>query len=341
MLHGHGDDGYCYDKPIIANFSSNVYYNGLTEGLKKHLIAAVEQIRVYPETDARSLQHCLAKWHGLSADQLLITNGATEAFYLIAHHFRNKTATIVIPSFAEYEDACSANKLQLQFLEWEKLNSGTQFLTDVVFFGNPNNPTGAALNKSISLSLLKNNPRVIFIIDEAYTDFTEEKISMVTELGSFSNLIVVKSLTKTHAIPGLRLGYMLGTSSLIEQITSCKMPWSVNALAIEAGKYIVRQDNPSPLPLRQLLTDTKQLIHQLEKIKGLTIQPTSTNFFLCKTIAGTSAELKSFLLEEFGLLIRDASNFRGLTKNHFRISTQVVFKNELLIKGIRKWIDHF
>ena len=341
MLNGHGDDGYRYDKPIIANFSSNVYYDGLTEGLKKYLIAAVEKISSYPETDAGSLRYSLAQWHQLATNELLITNGATEAFYLIGHYFRNKTATIVVPSFAEYEDACSANNLQLQFLEWGELNSTTQFLTDVVFFGNPNNPTGAILSKEVILNLLENNPKTTFIIDEAYTDFTQENISMVNEVITFANLIIVKSLTKTYAIPGLRLGYILGNAEVMNEITACKMPWSVNTLAIEAGKYIVGQNNASPLPLHQLLTDTQQLIRQLNENESITISPTYTNFFLCKTNAGTAAGLKSFLLEECGLLIRDASNFRGLTKNHFRISTQVPAKNELLINGIHKWMHRF
>lgn len=337
MIAGHGDDTYLYDKNIIANFSSNVYYDGFPNGMKDHLILAIDKINTYPEANANSLQPYLGKWHNLSTDQLLITNGATEAFYLIAHSFRNKSVTIVIPSFAEYEDACRANNLTLQFLDWDTLNNNTRFTTDVVFLGNPNNPTGAILKNEVLQNMLEINSQTTFVIDEAYVDFTNENISMVNELAQFSNLIIIKSLTKTYAIPGLRLGYILSNPSIINTILSFKMPWSVNTMAIEAGKFIVQNHIKSLLPLKELLCDTEELIQQLNKVEHINVLPTQTNFFLCETKKGTAEELKYFLLNEHGLLIRDASNFRGLTANHFRIATQTKEKNELLVKGIKQW----
>jgi threonine-phosphate decarboxylase len=341
MIKGHGDDAYLYDKNIIANFSSNVYYDGFPAGMKNHLISAIDKINTYPEANADSLQQYLGQWHSLSTDQLLITNGATEAFYLIAHNFRNKSVTIVIPSFAEYEDACRANNLPLQFLDWDNLSNNTRFTTDVVFLGNPNNPTGAILRKDVLQSIIEINSQTTFVIDEAYVDFSSENISMVNELTQFTNLIIVKSLTKTYAIPGLRLGYILSNPAAINNISSRKMPWSVNAMAIEAGKYIVQNHIKSPLPLKQLLHDTEKLIQQLKEIEYIKVLSTKTNFFLCETNKGTASELKSFLLDECGLLIRDASNFKGLGTKHFRIATQTKEKNELLVKGIFKWTTSF
>lgn len=339
MITGHGDDAYLYDTEIVTNFSSNVYYNGISEGLKKHLISAVDKITTYPEANADSLRECLVQWHHLSTDQLLITNGATEAFYLIAQSLRNKSVTVVIPSFAEYEDACRAADLQLTFLDWSQLNAATRFSTDVVFIGNPNNPTGSILRKEVLQAILELNPQTILVIDEAYVDFTTADISMITELSRFSTLIIVKSLTKAYAIPGLRLGYIISNAALIKNITSYKMPWSINTLAIEAGKYIVRHQMSNPLPLKQLLDDTEQLIQQLNKNQHLKITATSTNFFLCEITKGTAAELKSFLVKEHGLLIRDASNFRGLGRNHFRIATQTTSKNQVLINAIYQWTN--
>ncbi len=338
MITGHGDDAYLYDKNITANFSSNVYYDGFPNGMKDYLISVIDKITTYPEANANSLQPYLGKWHNLSTDQLLITNGATEAFYLIAQAFRNKSATIVVPSFAEYEDSCRANNLTLQFLAWNKLSDTTRFTTDLVFLGNPNNPTGAILKKEELQRIIEINSQTIFVIDEAYVDFTNEAISMVTELNQFSNLIIIKSLTKTYAIPGLRLGYLLSNPTMISNILSFKMPWSVNTMAIEAGKYIIQDPLKMALPLKQLLQDTDELIQQLTEIKHLKVFPTKTNFFLCELSKRTAAELKSFLLEEHRLLIRDASNFRGLNTQHFRIATQTKGKNELLVKGIRQWI---
>lgn len=341
MIIGHGDDGYLYKKNIVANFSSNVYYGGFPEGMKAQLISAIDTINNYPEANAQSLQHNLARWHAVAAEQVLITNGATESFYIIAHCFRNKTATIIIPSFAEYEDACVKNDLNLQFLNWDKLNENTLFNTTLAFLGNPNNPTGKIIAAATLKHILKHNPQTSFVIDEAYVDFTNEQLSLVNELPYFENLILVRSLTKTYAIPGLRLGYILSTATAIKNISYCKFPWSVNTLAVVAGNYIVQHKARLVLPLTNLLNDTGELISQLNQLAGITANPTRTNFFLAETSKGTAAELKAFLLDRFGLLIRDASNFRGLTPKHFRIATQTSEKNELLLKGIRQWLARF
>lgn len=330
MLNGHGDDRYQFDKKIIADFSSNVYYEGLSAGLKQQLTGSLDKLNNYPEVNAKSLQQALAAWHSLTPAQVLVTNGATEAFYLVAHAYRNKSATILIPAFAEYEDACKANDITVQYLtEIQDFYS-----TDLVFFGNPNNPTGAVLPTALIINILKTNPDTVFVIDEAYVDFTKEKISMVTHLSDFSNLIIIRSLTKTYSIPGLRLGYLLSNAGIIHHILPYKMPWSVNALAIEAGLYISQHKNS--LPLDTLLYDTKELMQSLSQY--VTVFDSHTNFFLCHTDKGDAADLKLFLINE-GVLIRDAANFKSLNAGHFRIATQTRGKNALLIKLIEAWIN--
>lgn len=330
MLNGHGDDRYQFNKEIIADFSSNVYYEGLSEGLKEQLSVSLHKLNNYPEVNAQSLQQALAAWHQSEPSQVLVTNGATEAFYLIAHAYRNRSVTILIPAFAEYEDACKANDLTIQYVT----EIPAIFNTDLVFFGNPNNPTGAVLSTDIIINLLNTNPETAFVIDEAYIDFTREKVSMVPYLANFKNLIIVKSLTKTYSIPGLRLGYLLGDPATISNILHYKMPWSVNALAVEAGLYITQ--HKTALPLDILLHDTKVFMQQLRQY--VTVLDSHTNFFLCHTDKGTAADLKSFLLNQ-GILIRDASNFKSLDAGHFRIATQTNDKNALLLKGIKEWIN--
>src|SRR6202012_3471585 len=106
MIEGHGDDAYRYKVPIRADFSSNVLYGPLHAGLKAHLQEKIDTITHYPEASAQSLQVIAAEAYGVAQDQVLVTNGVTEAIYLAAQAFRHmKTATILTPSFAEYEDA--------------------------------------------------------------------------------------------------------------------------------------------------------------------------------------------------------------------------------------------
>jgi threonine-phosphate decarboxylase len=330
MLNGHGDDGYLFGKDIVADFSSNVFYEGLADGLHKHLSERIFKLNNYPEVNAQSLQRMLG-------DNVLVTNGATEAFYLIAHAFRNTSATIIIPAFAEYEDACRANDIDVRYVEWADVTAITTFDTTLVFFGNPNNPTGAVLSRETIREMLSVNAGTVFIIDEAYIDFTLQDVSMVAEIGAFDNLIIVKSLTKTYSIPGLRLGYLLSNEGMIQRVLQYKMPWSVNALAIEAGVYIVNHQAALALPVARLMADAQSLANALTPY--VTVYDSHTNFFLCKTDKGPAAALKLFLLHEYGILIRDAANFKSLGEGHFRVATQTPDKNALLIKGIRAWTN--
>jgi len=341
MINGHGDDRYLFNYKIVADFSSNVYYGSWANGLQQHLTDCLYKVRNYPEANAQRLQTALADWHALTPAQVLVTNGATEAFYLVAHAYRRKSATIVIPAFAEYEDACRANDLQIQHLHWDDLLPDTTFQTDIVFFGNPNNPTGAILRPATIQQLLEHNTQTMFVIDEAYVDFTVDVISMIPFLDQYPNLIIIKSLTKTYSIPGLRLGYILSGAAVINNILPYKMPWSVNALAIEAGLFIAAHRQEMVLPTAELTRETFHLIGALRAIGNISIRHTHTNFFLCQTEKGTAATLKQYLLETSGLLIRDASNFRSLTPQHFRIAAQRREHNALLVKGITAWMESF
>jgi threonine-phosphate decarboxylase len=330
MLNGHGDDRTLFNKPVIADFSSNVYYNGMSPGLQQHLANCLLKINNYPEVNAHTLQQALANWHG---SHVLVTNGATEAFYLIAHAYRGKSATIIVPAFAEYEDACRANDMEIRYENWaESFN----FNTDLVWFGNPNNPTGAVMSVSQVQAMLADNPRTTFVVDEAYIDFTTAPVSMVPYLSAYPNLIIVKSLTKTYSIPGLRLGYLLASSDIIKRIQAYKMPWSVNALALEAGLYITKHS--TPLPVDRLLSDAEKLIKQLRSI-DIEVLDTNTTFFLCKLKRGVASELKAYLLNDHGLLIRDASNFRSLSPAHFRVASQRPEHNLLLVNAIDQWLS--
>ena len=341
MIYGHGDDGYLLKQKLKADFSSNVFYGGMPEGLRLHLQSCLNKIENYPESNAQSLQEEIGQWHALSASNVLVSNGATEAFYLIAQAFKTYTATVITPAFAEYEDACLAAGLQTEFLSWNLLNENAVFKTDLVFLGNPNNPSGDIISKEILTQVLSKNPQTVFVVDEAYADFCSVSVSMVPALKDCDNLIVVKSLTKTYAIPGLRLGYLLSHPHTIQKILKIKMPWSVNALAIEAGLYIARNRKDLALPLGLLLEDTNELIRQIRQIDNFEVCATHTNFFLCKTLNGTASKLKEFLIEKHALLIRDASNFKDLGPQHFRIATQRREKNELLILGLTAWMKNF
>lgn len=337
MINGHGDDGYLYKREIVGNFSTNTWYGGPDAGLQQHLQEKITTIDRYPDPGAEGLQAVIAAEHGLDAAQLLVTNGATEAIYLVAQAFSGQTVTIVTPAFAEYEDACVIHGLTIHYLPWQELTAETSFTTAVVFICNPNNPTGAALSVATMEQLFKQHPHCCFVIDEAYMDFTNATSSLLPVLMKYPNCVLLRSLTKSFCIPGLRLGFVVSNSTLIKKMRRFKMPWSVNSMAIEAGYYIYHNSHRMALPLQQLLAETAALQQAVKKTTDWHITPSATHYFLVQTNNTiTAADLKQYLVQEHGLLIRDASNFRGLTPYHFRIACRRAEHNQLLIKALEQ-----
>lgn len=337
MLHGHGDDRYQYqDKNIVADFSSNVWHGVWPEDLEKFIKAKTYKVRHYPEPNAESLQEALADYHQLPAGNILVTNGGTEAFYLIAKAFENTSATIPIPTFSEYEDSCNIHHINISFINRNKLPDHAPE-TELVYICNPNNPTGEIITLDNIKKMLDKHPDVFFIIDEAFKDFTTQNISIIKLLNQYKNLIIVKSLTKTFSIPGLRLGYILAPPDIIKKLQACKMPWSVNTLAIEAGKYIMADYERFKPDFNTALKTSRKLQNAVNQIEGLTPIASQTTFFLIKLNKGNSADLKTYLLKTFGILIRDASNFSGLDETYVRVSPQTYDQNEYLLKALAAW----
>jgi len=337
MLQGHGDDAYLYTHTIKANFSTNIWYGGRSEELKAFIQDNWDKIHAYPEPAAESLTDLIAQDQGLQSEQVLTCNGATEAFYLIAQCFRSKTSTIIIPTFAEYEDACRVNEHQLNFLNWQDLKPTSPFPEGLVWLCNPNNPDGRVVEKAFLHSLLINNPNCTFVVDEAYIDFTDSISSAIDLIDNHQNLILVKSLTKNFSIPGLRLGYLIANRDMVQNIRFFKPPWTVNSIAIEAGKYILQRKQAFLPPVSQYKSSQKKLAGKLAEIPGLKIWPSNTSYFLIELEKSSASELKNYLISEFGLLIRDASNFRGLNDSFIRVATLSEEKNQLLIDALIQW----
>lgn len=335
MTDGHGDDSYKYKREIVSNFSSNVYNKVDLSGLKNHLCTRISSISSYPEPEPYSLERQLAEVYHISAQSVCVTNGATEAIYLIAQAFRGSQTVIVNPTFSEYADACRLHQHQLSSIS-DLVNLSDE--VQMVWLCNPNNPTGRVYSKSVLSEYINRYPQVCFVVDQSYEHFTLRELFTAAEALKFPNLILLHSMTKCYAIPGLRLGYFTASSVLLNKIRAHRMPWSVNQLAIEAGGYLLDNVTLSLDEMAAYLHEKERLCCELEMIEELTILPSDTHFFLVKLAKGEAADLKEYLANEHGLLIRNAANFQGLDGSYFRIATQTPEENNQLINAIKQWI---
>ncbi len=335
MINGHGDDRKSCGKRVVSDFSSNVWFGGTSPELIEHLQKNIRLIGNYPEPDADALCRKIAERHFVNSAQVLAFNGSVEAFYTIALAFRKLVSSIRYPAFAEYEDACRMHAHQLQFFLKEDWETTLETQPDLIWIGNPNNPDGSIFAFQELKAALEKHTETVFVVDEAYADFYPEFRSAIELTTSYPNLIVVRSMTKCCAIPGLRLGYLVASTRLADKIRQFQQPWSVNVLAQEAGHFLLNSGNE--LDVKRITTLTIGLQNQINQIEGFRVIPSLAPFFLIEMNSGTAAQLKLFLLEEHGILIRDASNFRGLNERFFRVCTRNETDNQLLLNGLKSF----
>ena len=319
MIKGHGDDAYQYPH-IVSDFSSNICAGAGHQALMAHLAMHPELISHYPEPEAWSLENMIAEQEDLEPDNIIVTNGATEAIYLIAQAFPLE-ADIPRPTFSEYEDACT-------------MFPRTDQSHHMLWLCNPNNPTGDVYDQSVIDRMMAQYD--LLVIDQSYEHYTDRFIMHPRWAARMPNLIQIHSLTKTYCVPGLRLGYITANAELIRHLRSYMRPWSVSSLSIEAGKFLL-QDNH--FRCEPDLNEAQRLRDMLQQIDGVLTQETKTNFMLCQLEEGNAAHLKDYLAREHHMLIRNASNFRGLTPRHFRIAAQTPRENDALVAAIKQYME--
>jgi threonine-phosphate decarboxylase len=333
MINGHGDE---IQTELIANFSSNIWYGANNTALYQHLSALLPSTSRYPEADSHSLKVALAAQNDVEADQIIVCNGSTEAFYLIANAFSGKKSLVVVPTFAEYADACHIHKHTLYQVTRENLKEQIENLKpDLIWICNPNNPDGYCYSTVELNQLLENYPQISFVIDQAYIEFSTLKNNLIPEIQQFKNLIVVQSLTKQYAIPGLRLGYIVSNKLTIDCIEKYKMPWSVNSLAIEAGKYITATTH-NDFNIKEWLKESTALQQKINNLYNFEAIVSDTPFFLVNLTFGKASDLKSYLLKQ-KILVRDATNFIGLEGEYIRICALSTDLNNLLLSHLKIW----
>ena len=335
MIYGHGDDTYRYGDKIKMNFSSNVYQKADLTALKDYLSTRLDVIGNYPEPEPKELEAIIAEQLDIPANMVMVTNGANEAIYLIAQLYRGWASVIPQPTYNEYADAC---RMFDHLISYET-NDELSVLPDdrIYWICNPDNPTGNVMLKSLIAYLVRQHPRFLHVIDQSYADYTLQPMLQPKEIMDCYNVMIIQSLSKKYCIPGLRLGYVTASPIIVDRLREIRQPWTVNTIAIEAGKYLMR-NNPQVLPdMPTYLAEAQRLKGELEAIEGIMVMDTKTHYMLAHIEWADVLELKNYLIEQHGILIRDASNFHGLDNHCFRVAAQTPEENDALIAAIKSY----
>ena len=335
MIYGHGDDAFRYGDKIKMNFSSNVYDGADLSALKEHLMQHFDVVSHYPEPQPYELERLLARHLDVPENTVMVTSGANEAIYLIAQLYKGWASVIPQPTFNEYEDACKAYNHLISYDSADELEVLPE--DRLYWLCNPNNPTGNVLLKNLLSHIIRQHPRYLYVVDQSYADYTLSPTLEPKEMAGCFNVMLIHSLSKKYCIPGLRLGYIFSSPIIIDRLRQIRQPWTVNAMAIEAGKFLVKNNIQMIPDLEGYLAEAKRLYHDLSAIEGLMVMDSGTNFMLANMDFGDTAELKKWLIENYGILIRDASNFMGLDNHCFRVTARTPEEDDQLVEAIKAY----
>lgn len=329
----------------ILDLSANINPLGPPDSLKEYWSEFFQGISQYPDPHAAGLKEGLARREGIAAEQILIGNGGAELISLLGRMLAGKRVLLVEPAFSEYEKACIVNNCQIEYFALDEgwnLNF-TRLLerlpdADAVFLCNPNNPTGVYFSKDLVRKLLQecNNQNCLLIVDEAFYDFVGGYETLVPLLKESEQLILLRSLTKMFAIPGLRLGYAMSCREKIEKLAACQSHWSVNGVALAAGTLCLEEDDFIKRTQSLIAEERERLFSFYEK-NHYAFSPSKVNFYLLQDMElNDQYPLFAYLLKR-GIVPRHTFNFPGLEARWLRFAVRGRAENDTLMGALAEW----
>lgn len=326
----HGGTG----RNDIIDFSVNTNPYGPPNSVFDAVREAMDSLNTYPDPESSELRVKIAEKCGCETRQVLVGAGVSELIRLVAMSFVKERALMLKHTYGEYEIATKLMGSNVKRIDMPNLKIRLDLVLreikkdDVIFLCNPNNPTGQYLRKREIKQIMEKAEMVdaLLVIDEAYVDFVSDAFSS-HELIS-PNLIILRSLTKSFAIPGVRIGYAISTSENIRVLRKVKVPWNVSVFAQKMGEMTIGEED--------FLKETRDKIENNKRwIEERLNVYSDVNFYVLNV--RDAKKVKRDLLR-CNILVRDCTSF-GLP-SHIRFSVRTQRDNEKLLKTLRSVLRH-
>ncbi len=368
------------DRPLL-DFSAPLNALGPPVGAVSAVREATETIDRYPEPGSPRLIERLAGYHQVTPDRIIVGAGTTELIGLIGQMYRESQgrpgrepvvpgvplAHLVEPTYGEYRRTSAQNGLDSRVwgehaLGWIQ-DDEPEGAAGIFWTGHPNNPTGRAWDRARLLGLIDRNPSLLTVVDEAYLPFLpdEDERTLIRAAASRENLIVLRSMTKIFAFPGLRIGYAVAAPETINRLRRSQQPWSVTTAAEVAAIAALDDDEYLARTIEYIGTESTRLTDGLWDVPGLRPAwpsrdrpdwaPAMPNFVLVSLVgtSWTSPQLQDALARS-GIFARECTNYRGLevgstvtgpgrsfpTGGHLRFCVRTPAENDQLLATLAR-----
>lgn len=329
MAITHGGDIFAvaaargWDWRDVADFSASINPLGPSARVRRAICNTVDRIQHYPEREPKRLREVLAaKWE-VTSGQILLGNGATELIFFLSRVLQENEVNLAAPIFSEFHRAFpAAQTVNLgDSKTWP--DRGTLVLTT------PANPTGQNINIRDLVTRLDQTKDSV-VVDESFLEFSGSP-SVAGLLEAYPQLIILRSLTKFYALPGLRVGALIGNSALLDEWRKVREPWQVNVLAEEAALAAVADETHSRASINFVVAERKWLFEAINSLPGAAPVESNANF-LYVPLEFRAQDLVDHLLRH-KILVRNCTDWPGLSGEAIRVAVRTRPENERLIEA--------
>lgn len=331
----------------LLDFSASMNPLGPPPEAIRAYLESASRIDRYPDPHAWKLREALAKRHSIPPESVLIAAGSTAIFHLFAEVIAPKRPAVVIPTFSEIANALLARGIDTSAVllrpeagfVWRSAEIANLLRNDcdALFFGRPNSPTGGLVERREAREVAEDcvSRGAYCVIDEAFIDFVGEEESLVREAAEIEGLVVVRSLTKVFAIPGLRVGYAVAHPRLVERLRNRQFPWSIATPAESVAVACLEASSAYLARTLEVVAEGRASLREGLRRAGLTVFPSVANFLLVFDPSGANPgnTLKE-RLERRGIAVRDLGALPGLSSGFFRVAVRLPKENEKLLRAL-------
>ena len=329
---------------VRVDYSSSINPLGIP---RKAIVAIKTNINslaaMYPDPECSELKKRLSRYLKVDSECIRVGNGAIEIIYWFAQTaFIKGQVVIPAPTFCEYERASQKMGAKVTFVPLRNFELEADEIiekarrADAVFLCNPNNPTGKLATKQI-MKIIKNvDSSTRILLDECFIELADNTNAntIIQKIPEFDNLVILRSMTKSFGLAGLRVGYSVCNQTLAKKLSANKIPWNVNALAQVAAAAAL-SDREFLSKARALVQKERKFLYDnICKLKSFSPLTSESNYFLVHLQGRNSKQFRNTLVKRTGVLVRDCSTFTGMGSQHIRLAVKAHRENVLLLKAL-------
>lgn len=337
-LRHHGDAEVRDDGGVLTDLAVNVRAGMPPAWLKATIAASLDGLAAYP--DGRAARAAVARRHGRPVAEVLLTAGAAEAFVLLARAFAPRHAVVVHPQFTEPEAALrdaghAVHRLVLDAADGFRLDpAAVPEDADFVVLGNPTNPT-SALHPSAMVARLARPGRTL-VVDEAFMDAVPGESASLAARRDVPGLVVLRSLTKTWGLAGLRIGYVLAGAEHIALLERAQPLWAVSSPGLAAIEACVTPDAlaEAERAAAEIAVCRAYLLARLGEFDDLRVAGTPAGPFVLVELPDAAAVRER--LRDLGFAVRRADTFPGLDGRWLRIAVRDATTTDAFVEALAK-----